>query len=385
MAASASNPPTGAGGLASERKAREWIDAQPGAAIGVVDHRRRRLPGARRSGRLRHGQDSLDVSVEASSPDAVERRLDVAAGRRQQRARRGVEDLVGRGARPVRAARRALAVPPGDAPRPRRHARRPAPARRRPSAGFAAAGRLAERRGAAQLPAELRALGGDRLCRRRHRSRRGAGALGRSSSSPSPGSPWSVVGNAVIGLTRIAVDGRLLAVRQVAPLAGSDRRRRPRRHRLRAGGVDGACRGAGDSSRPSAGPPLRRSAYQGFDRELAERLHAARRPTGRHRVLRPRLPVAGLPAPPGAVRAPVVGARQRHGRAGLRPRRGPILGSRRDRNPGGSSRPDRQMAPGGRRPSGQAPHYGPYSGYSRSPVARKPGDARTDGLSGGGP
>ncbi len=169
-------PPTGRGGLASERKAREWIDAARARRSGR-HRRRRRLPGARRSGRLGHGQTTrcLRRGIESG---AVERRMDVAAGCRQQRAHRGGRGPRRARRRPVRTPRRTLAVPPGDAARPHRHACRLAPARRRTSAGFAAAGELAQRRGAAQLPAELRALGGDRLCRRRHRSRRGALALG---------------------------------------------------------------------------------------------------------------------------------------------------------------------------------------------------------------
>ena len=120
----------------------------------------------------------LDVSVEASVREPwndgwTSLQMAANSGLTEQ-----VEDLVGRGADPS----------------PRRGRTRPtawrcgtATSTRLPrfatlgvaaAAGFAAAGELAQRRGAAQLPAELRALGGDRLCRRRHRSRRGVPALG---------------------------------------------------------------------------------------------------------------------------------------------------------------------------------------------------------------
>ena len=74
-------------------------------------------------------------------------------------------------------------------------------------------------------------------------------------------------------MTRIAVDGRLLAVRQVlrwqGPIDVGD---------LVAIGyapaVSRGCPGGGASSSADAGPPLRRSAHQGFEPDLAEQLDA---------------------------------------------------------------------------------------------------------------
>ena len=191
-----------------------------------------------------------------------------------------------------------------------------------------------------------------------------------------------VVGNAVIGVTRIAVDGRLLAVRQVLRWQGpidvgdlvaigyapavslrmSGRWRfvqRERRTTIAALSAPGLRAGA----RRAAG--------------------AARRPPGRHRVLRARLSVAGLPAPPGAVRAPVVGARQHRPSSRSSPTSEPrAVGAE---PPIDGSTADRNVRSRGRRPRVDDRRYGPYSGYILSPVARKPGALGTAGLSGGGP
>jgi hypothetical protein len=79
------------------------------------------------------------------------------------------------------------------------------------------------------------------------------------------------VGNAVIGMTRVAVDGPLLAVRQVLRWQGP----------IDVGDLVAIGYAPAVSRRMSgrwrfvqrvAGPPLRRSAHQGFEAELAERL-----------------------------------------------------------------------------------------------------------------
>ena len=151
-------PPAGAGGLASERMARR-VDRQCRRAAVTPSRSpgRRRVAGARRSGRLRRGNDSPDTVRAGRGAGAVERRLDVAADGRQQWARRaGRASSSRRGRRPVAAPRAAVAVPPGDVPRTRRHARCAAPmpaSRRRP--GSRPPDALAQRRGAAQLPARF--------------------------------------------------------------------------------------------------------------------------------------------------------------------------------------------------------------------------------------
>ncbi len=79
------------------------------------------------------------------------------------------------------------------------------------------------------------------------------------------------VGNLVIGLTRVAVDGRLLAVRQIARWQGP----------IDLGDLVAVGYAPAVSRRMSgrwrfvqtvAGPPFKRSAYQGFERELADQL-----------------------------------------------------------------------------------------------------------------
>ena len=79
------------------------------------------------------------------------------------------------------------------------------------------------------------------------------------------------VGNALVGLTRIAVDGRMLAVRHIARWQGP----------IDLGELVAVGYAPAASTRMSgrwrfvqtvAGPPYGRTAYQGIDRELAERL-----------------------------------------------------------------------------------------------------------------
>ena len=128
-----------------------------------------------------------------------------------------------------------------------------------------------------------------------------------------------VVGNLVIGRTRIAVDGRLLAVRQVVrwqgPIDVGD---------LVAIGyapaVSRRMSGRWRFVQTDAGPPYGRTAYQGFDRSLADQLkqrddlRVVTVYCGRG-FLSP-----GFQRHLAAARAAVNGARQQRRPAGLRPR-----------------------------------------------------------------
>ena len=123
---------------------------------------------------------------------------------------------------------------------------------------------------------------------------------GRSSSSP-PSASWpSPSATLIIGLTRIAVDGRMLAVRQIArwqgPIDLGD---------LVAVGYAPAAVDAhvgtlairADRGRPALQP----YGLPGHRPRTRRPAQAAQRPPCRDRLLQPRLPVAGLPAPPRAV------------------------------------------------------------------------------------
>ena len=118
-------PPTGAGGLASERMARQWIDdaaqrrysveitgdtASPVHA-GLLDDARTKVP---------------DLSVTPSVPPPwndgwTSLQMAANSGLAEQ-----AGELAGRDAGRVAPERSALALPAGDAPRARRDARRPA-------------------------------------------------------------------------------------------------------------------------------------------------------------------------------------------------------------------------------------------------------------------
>jgi hypothetical protein len=262
-------PPTGASGLASERTAREWVDAAVGRGDRVV------VTGAVDS--PVHADliayvtaTALDVSIEASNPQPWNdgwTSLQVAAnsGLTEE-----VEDLVGRGADPSA----------------RRGARSPY--------------RLAMRHGHIETVAALRRLGAEPPSRSRPPPSMPNAVVLRN-YLPSyvrwvaiacavvgiglavalrhwaflvvavAGFAMVVVGNAVIGATRVAVDGRLLAVRQVlrwqGPIDVGD---------LVAIGyapaVSRRMSGRWRFVQRTAGPPLRRSAHQGFEPPLAEQL-----------------------------------------------------------------------------------------------------------------
>jgi hypothetical protein len=261
-------PPTGRGGLASERKAREWVDAA-GRGDRVV------IAGAVAS--PIHADlvasitaKPLDVSVEASNPEPWNdgwTSLQVAAnsGLTEE-----VEDLVGRGAGP-------------SAPR-----------------GARSPYRLAMRHGHVDTLAALRRLGAaappgsqppaslpNAVVLRNYLPSYvrwvaiGCAAVGIGLAVALwhwaflliavGGLAMVVVGNAVIGVTRIAVDEGLLAVRQVlrwqGPIDVGD---------LVAIGYAPAVSlrmsGRWRFVQRSAGPPLRRSAHHGFEPELAEQL-----------------------------------------------------------------------------------------------------------------
>jgi hypothetical protein len=262
-------PPTGRSGLASERKAREWIDAAVGRGDGLT------VTGA--VGSPVHADllayataKPVEVSVEASSPEPWNdgwTSLQVAAnsGLTEE-----VEDLVGRGADPSA---------PSGAHSPYRLAMRhghidtlvalrrlgttPPPGSRPPAT---MPGAVVLRN---YLPSFVRwvaigcaVVGVGLAIALRHWAFLLIAVAGFA---------MVAVGNAVIGMTRVAVDGRLLAVRQIlrwqGPIDLGD---------LVAIGytpaVSRRMSGRWRFVQPTAGPPLRRSAHQGFEAELAERL-----------------------------------------------------------------------------------------------------------------
>ncbi len=185
-------------------------------------------------------------------------------------------------------------------------------------------------------------------------------------------------------MTRIAVDGRLLAVRQVlrwqGPIDVGD---------LVAIGYAPAVSlrmsGRWRFVQRSAGPPLRRSAHQGFEPELAEQL--AQRDDlrvvtvycgrgylspGFQRHLAPYVRQSS------ALVSATVEQVFAHVEAQTSEPNRPHLTVRLRRT---------EVRSRGRRPESvrRSARYGPYSGCIRSPVARKPGALGTAGLSGGGP
>jgi hypothetical protein len=261
-------PPTGRGGLASERKAREWIEAAGSGdrvviagAVGAPVH-----ADLVASVRAR----PLDVSVEASRPEPWNdgwTSLQVAAnsGLTEE-----VEDLIRRGADP--SAPRGACSPYRLAMRHghietlaalRRLGATPPPGSRPPASLPGAVVLRNYLPGYVRWVAIACAVAGIAL----------AVALWQWAFVivAAAGAAMVVVGNAVIGATRIAVDGPLVAVRQVLRWQGP----------IDVGDLDAIGYAPAVSRRMSgrwrfvqrrAGPPLRRSVHEGFEPALADQL-----------------------------------------------------------------------------------------------------------------